>query len=164
MEQPMPWECYQVIYFMQHILKLLELLYRMLIFVLGAHSTLEYRLSSSAFENAGKWEETGDVAQMTPFGFIITGRKKTLFCNVRRNCCFACTLRATLKEDDIISDACVIGDKMPYLSALIVLNHNALADYRVTPEKIKDHVQAIVNKVNESLPRNVTLKKVSHFR
>lgn len=128
-------------------------------FRLGAHSTLEYRLSSFAFENAGKWEETGDVAQMTPFGFIITGRKRHLFVTLGGTVVSPVRLEQLLKEDDIISDACVIGDKMPYLSALIVLNHNALADYRVTPEKIKDHVQAIVNKVNESLPRNVTLKK-----
>ncbi|WGL59701.1 hypothetical protein QEJ31_14305 [Pigmentibacter sp. JX0631] len=128
-------------------------------FRLAAHSTLEYRLSSSVFENAGKWEETGDVAQMTPFGFIITGRKKHLFVTLGGTVVSPVRLEQLLKEDDIISDACVIGDKMPYLSALIVLNHNALADYRATPEKIKDHVQSIVNKVNESLPRNVTLKK-----
>lgn len=128
-------------------------------FRLGAHSTLEYRLSSSAFDNAGKWEETGDVAQMTPFGFIITGRKRHLFVTLGGAVVSPVRLEQLLKEDDMISDACVIGDKMPYLSALIVLNHNALADYRVTPEKIKEYVQSIVNKVNESLPRNVTLKK-----
>ncbi|WP_397600584.1 hypothetical protein [Silvanigrella sp.] len=128
-------------------------------FRLGAHSTLEYRLSFPTFENAGKWEETGDVAQMTPFGFIITGRKRHLFVTLGGTVVSPVRLEQLLKEDDIISDACVIGDKMPYLSALIVLNHNALADYRAAPDKIKEHVQSIVNRVNESLPRNVTLKK-----
>lgn len=130
-------------------------------FRLGAHSTLEYRLSFSVFENAGKWEETGDVAQMTPFGFIITGRKRHLFVTLGGTVVSPVRLEQLLKEDEIISDACVIGDKMPYLSALIVLNHDALADYRASPEKIKEQVQAIVNRVNESLPRNVTLKKFS---
>lgn len=128
-------------------------------FRLGAHSTLEYRLSSAMFENAGKWEETGDVAQMTPFGFMITGRKRHLFVTLGGIVVSPARLEQLLKEDEIIADACVIGDKMPYLSALIVLNHNAFADYRAQPEKIKEQVQSIVNKVNESLPRNVTLKK-----
>ncbi len=130
-------------------------------FRLGAHSTLEYRLSFAEFENAGKWEETGDVAQMTPFGFIITGRKKHLFVTLGGTVVSPVRLEQLLKEDEIIADVCVIGDKLPYLSALIVLNHNALADYRAHPEKIKDQVQTIVDKVNESLPRNVTLKKFS---
>ncbi len=130
-------------------------------FRLGAHSTLEYRLSFPVFENAGKWEETGDVAQMTPFGFIITGRKRHLFVTLGGTVVSPVRLEQLLKEDEIISDVCVIGDKMPYLSALIVLNHNALADYRASPEKIKEQVQSIVNRVNESLPRNVTLKKFS---
>ncbi|APJ03645.1 AMP-binding protein [Silvanigrella aquatica] len=130
-------------------------------FRLGAHSTLEYRLSTPAFENAGKWEETGDVAQMTPFGFIITGRKRHLFVTLGGTVVSPVRLEQLLKEDEIISDACVIGDKMPYLSALIVLNHNALADYRASPDRIREQVQEIINKVNESLPRNVTLKKFS---
>lgn len=130
-------------------------------FRLGAHSTLEYRLSSPAFENAGKWEETGDVAQMTPFGFIITGRKRHLFVTLGGTVVSPVRLEQLLKEDDIVADVCVIGDKMPYLSALIVLKYNALADYRNQPEKIKEQVQKIVNRVNETLPRNVTLKKFS---
>lgn len=130
-------------------------------FRLGAHSTLEYRLSSSFFENSGKWEETGDVAQMTPFGFIITGRKRHLFVTLGGTVVSPVRLEQLLKENDIITDACVIGDKMPYLSALIVLNHDALADYRVSPDKIRQQVQEVVDKVNETLPRNVTLKKFS---
>jgi long-chain acyl-CoA synthetase len=130
-------------------------------FRLGAHSTLEYRLSSSFFENSGKWEETGDVAQMTPFGFIITGRKRHLFVTLGGTVVSPVRLEQLLKENDIITDACVIGDKMPYLSALIVLNHDALADFRVSPDKIRQQVQEVVDKVNETLPRNVTLKKFS---
>ena len=48
-----------------------------------------------------------------------------------------------------------------YILESLVLNHNALADYRAAPDKIKEQVQSIVNRVNESLPRNVTLKKFS---
>ena len=56
---------------------------------------------SSAFENAGKWEETGDVAQMTPFGFIITGRKRHLFVTLGGTVVSPVRLEQLLKEDEI---------------------------------------------------------------
>lgn len=128
-------------------------------FRLGNQSILEYRISLSVFRNHGQWEETGDVAQMTPYGFIITGRKRHLFVTLGGVVVSPARLEQLLKEDHMISDACVIGDKLPYLSALIILNHDSLADYRCAPQKIREHVQGVIADVNETLPRNVTIKK-----
>ena len=128
-------------------------------FRLGNQSILEYRISLSLFRNSSQWEETGDVAQMTPYGFIITGRKRHLFVTLGGVIVSPARLEQLLKDDVKILDACVIGDKLPYLSALIILNYDALADYRVHSQAIKDHVQNLIAKVNENLPRNVTIKK-----
>ncbi|MES2615737.1 MAG: hypothetical protein V4591_10010 [Bdellovibrionota bacterium] len=128
-------------------------------FRLGHQSILEYRISLSAFRNYGKWEETGDVAQMTPYGFIITGRKRHLFVTLGGVVVSPARLEQLLKEDEMIADACVIGDKLPYLSALIILNHDAFSSYRIFQQKIKDHIQEVIAKINETLPRNVTIKK-----
>ena len=106
-------------------------------FRLGNQSILEYRIALSVFRNHGKWEETGDVAQMTPYGFIITGRKRHLFVTLGGVVVSPARLEQLLKEDDMISDACVIGDKLPYLSTLIILNHDALSNYQISPQKIK---------------------------
>lgn len=128
-------------------------------FRLGNQSILEYRISLSVFRNHGKWEETGDVAQMTPYGFIIIGRKRHLFTTLGGVVISPVRLEQLIKEDEMISEVCVIGDKLPYLSALIILNQNAYADYRIFPPKMKEHVQEIISAVNETLPRNVTIKK-----
>lgn len=128
-------------------------------FRLGHQSILEYRIGLSVFRNHGKWEETGDVAQMTPYGFIITGRKRHLFVTLGGVVVSPARLEQLLKNDKMIADACVIGDKLPYLSALLILNHDALSEYRNSPNKIKEHMQEAIAKVNETLPRNVTIKK-----
>ncbi len=128
-------------------------------FRLGAQSLLEYKLSSPAFQGAGSWQETGDVAQMTPFGFAITGRKKHLFVTAGGVTVSPVRLEGLFKEHDLIVDACVVGDRMPYLGALIVLSAEGQAAYRLAPEEVRDKVQAIVTSVNETLSRFATIKK-----
>jgi long-chain acyl-CoA synthetase len=128
-------------------------------FRLGRQSILEYRISLSLFRNHSQWEETGDVAQMTPYGFIITGRKRHLFVTLGGVIVSPARLEQLLKDDGKIQDACVIGDKLPYLSALIILHHDAMSDYRQNPAQIREHVQVLIANLNETLPRNVTIKK-----
>lgn len=128
-------------------------------FRLGDQSTLEYFLSHPIFEKNRVWEETGDVAQMTPFGIVITGRKRHLFVTLGGAIVSPVRLEKLLKEFDSIEQACVIGDKMPYLSALVVLNQEAYADYKKENQIAKEKIAQIIAKVNETLPRNVTIKK-----
>lgn len=128
-------------------------------FRLAEQSTLEYLLSHPVFGQERKWEETGDVAQMTPFGTVITGRKKHLFVTLGGVVVSPVRLEKLLKEFDCIEQACVVGDKMPYLSALVVLKPNTYADYKQNPQTIKESISKIIAQVNETLPRNVTIKK-----
>jgi long-chain acyl-CoA synthetase len=128
-------------------------------FRLGANSVLEYRLSHQSFGAAGKWQETGDVAQMTPFGFAITGRQRYLFVTAGGVTVSPVRLEQLLKQHSPIIDSCIVGDRMPYLAALLVLDPEMMADYRQYPDKIKGQIQEIMGKVNETLPRNATIKK-----
>lgn len=128
-------------------------------FRLGAHSTLEYRLSAPVYGSAGVWQETGDVAQMTPYGFVISGRRRHLFVTGGGVIVSPIRLEKRLKEQELIADACIVGDRMPFLSALIVLSPGAQADYRENQEAVRLAVQDIISTVNETLPRNATIKK-----
>jgi long-chain acyl-CoA synthetase len=128
-------------------------------FRLGAGSLLEYKLSLPAFQEAGLWQETGDVAQMTPFGFVITGRKKHLFTTAGGVTVSPVRLERLFKEHEFVADACIVGDRMPYLAALIVLSQGGQSDYRRDPEAVKEKVQGIVTSVNETLSRFATIKK-----
>lgn len=128
-------------------------------FRLGDHSALEYMILHAAFEKCRQWEATGDVAQLTPFGTIITGRKRHLFITQGGSVVSPVRLEKQLQEFDVIAQACVIGDKMPYLSALIVLSPHVVESYKQNKQVIKDQIASIIGKINETLPRNTTIKK-----
>lgn len=128
-------------------------------FRLGQNSSLEYRLNHPAFAGFGHWHDTGDVAQMTPFGFKITGRRRHFFVTAGGVTISPLRLEQILRESSEIKDVCIVGDKMPFLSALIVLSADAQAEFRVHPEKIREIVQQRIGNVNETLPRHATIKK-----
>ncbi len=128
-------------------------------FRLGEHSILEYRISNRNFDEFELWHATGDVVQMTPLGFMITGRKKHLFVTTGGAVVSPVRLEQLLKNEELISDACVLGDKLPYLSALIVLSSEINSEFKTNPSEVKNKIQALISKINENLPRNVTLKK-----
>jgi len=128
-------------------------------FRLGRNSSLEYRLNHPAFERSGVWQDTGDVAQMTPFGFKITGRRKHLFVTAGGLTISPVRLEQLLCEFKEVQDACIVGDKMPYLSALIVLSADAQAEFRTEPQRVRDVLQQHIGSVNENLPRHATIKK-----
>lgn len=128
-------------------------------FRLGAQSLLEYKISLPAFAGAGDWQETGDVAQMTPFGFSITGRKKHLFTTAGGVTVSPVRLEQALAEGNLVESACIVGDRMPYLGALIVLSQEAQADFKKDSQSVRDKVQAAIDRVNETLPRHATIKK-----
>lgn len=128
-------------------------------FRLGRSSSLEYRLNHPAFERSGVWQDTGDVAQMTPFGFKITGRRKHLFVTAGGMTISPVRLEQLLCEFKEIQDACIVGDKMPYLSALVVLSADAQAQFRIEPDKVRNVLQQHIGSVNENLPRHATIKK-----
>ncbi len=44
-------------------------------FKLGSSSTLSYKIALENYEDNGTWHETNDIIQMTPFGFMLTGKK-----------------------------------------------------------------------------------------
>ncbi|NBO39001.1 hypothetical protein EBU99_10505 [bacterium] len=128
-------------------------------FRLGQNSSLEYRLNHPAFNSSGRWQDTGDVAQMTPFGFKITGRRKHLFVTAGGVTISPLRLEQLLRESNEIQDVCIVGDKMPYLAALVVLSPDAQAEHRASPESIRDLIQQRIGTVNETLPRHATIKK-----
>ena len=128
-------------------------------FQLGADSILEYKIHSSLFPQVRQWQKTGDVAQMTAHGFMITGRKAHLFVTSGGVKISPLPLERRLKENPLIADVCLIGDKRPFLSALVVLENSAYSDAKNDPQAFREQVQELINAVNETLPRQHTIKK-----
>ncbi len=66
------------------------------------------------------WLATGDIAEMDQEGyFYITGRKKELMVASNGKKIYPARIEALLKREPLISHVLLIGDRLPYLTALL---------------------------------------------
>jgi long-chain acyl-CoA synthetase len=76
--------------------------------------------------DADGWLHTGDVAEIDQEGYArIIDRKKELIITAGGKNISPANLEALLKEHPMVGQACAIGDRRPYVSALIVLDQQA---------------------------------------
>jgi long-chain acyl-CoA synthetase len=77
--------------------------------------------------DAEGWLHTGDVGEIDAEGFItITDRKKDLIITSEGENVAPQHVEGLLKQDPLIEEACLIGDKRPYLTVLLVPNRTLL--------------------------------------
>jgi len=73
--------------------------------------------------DAGGWLHTGDVGEIDSDGYLrIIDRKKELIITAGGKNISPANLEVLLKLHPLVGQACVIGDRRPYVSALIVLD------------------------------------------
>jgi long-chain acyl-CoA synthetase len=69
------------------------------------------------------WLATGDIAEMDAEGyFYITGRKKELIVSSNGKKIYPSRIEALLKREPLISHVLLIGDRMPYVTALLTVS------------------------------------------
>ena len=77
--------------------------------------------------DADGWLRTGDIAEIDDDGFIkITDRKKDIIVTAGGKNVAPQNLENELKASKYISQAMVVGDRQPYIAALITLDPDAL--------------------------------------
>jgi long-chain acyl-CoA synthetase len=73
--------------------------------------------------DAEGWLHTGDVVEMDPDGYVkIIDRKKELIITAGGKNISPANLETLLKQHPLVGQACAIGDRRPFVSALIVLD------------------------------------------
>lgn len=97
--------------------------------VRGGNITLGYykepTLTAETFDPEG-WLSSGDVAVIDPDGYIrIVDRKKEIIITAGGKNIAPSNIENLLKQEPLVGQACVIGDKRPFVSALIVLDAEA---------------------------------------
>jgi len=104
------------------------------------------------------WLRSGDVGSIDADGFIsITDRKKDILVTAGGKNVAPQNLENALKTSPLVSQALVLGDRRPYVAALITVDP-AAAD-GLPPEEIEQRVQAVVDGVNGELSRFEQIKR-----
>jgi long-chain acyl-CoA synthetase len=116
------------------------------------------------------WLHTGDLGSLDDDGFLyITGRKKDIIITAGGKNITPANLENGLKQNRYISQAVVIGDRRPFLVALITLDPDELPGFAqqhdLKPEEVADseamreEVQRAVDGVNAKVGRVEQVKK-----
>jgi long-chain acyl-CoA synthetase len=112
--------------------------------------------TAAAFTDDG-WFRTGDVGEIDADGFIkITDRKKDLIITAGGKNIAPQNLENALKASRFVSQAVAIGDRRPYVTALITLDRDEVNATGRDPQEL---VQEIVDTVNRDRVRVEQIKK-----
>jgi long-chain acyl-CoA synthetase len=120
------------------------------------------------------WLHTGDIGEVDEDGFIkITGRKKDIIITAGGKNITPANLENEIKQHPLVSQCVVVGDRKPYLVALVTLDPEEAVAYAQEhglpedPERLAanpDVLQAIedhVAKINEKFARVEQVKKIA---
>jgi long-chain acyl-CoA synthetase len=73
------------------------------------------------------WLHTGDIAEIDTEGYVyITGRKKELIVSSNGKKIYPARIESLFKMEPVINQVVLIGDRLPYVTALFTLNTAAL--------------------------------------
>jgi long-chain acyl-CoA synthetase len=120
------------------------------------------------------WLHTGDIGEIDGDGFIkITGRKKDIIITAGGKNITPANLEAEIKQHPLVSQCVVVGDRRPYLVALVTLDPEEAVKYAQEnnlPEDpaqlaqntdVKAAIEAHVEKINQNFARVEQVKKIS---
>jgi long-chain acyl-CoA synthetase len=120
----------------------------------------------------GGWLHTGDLGELDQDGYLsITGRKKDIIITAGGKNITPANLEAEIKQSPYVSQCVVIGDRRPYLVALITLDPEEVAKlaeekgWPADPAELARHdgmrqlLQEHLDQVNEKFARVEQVKK-----
>lgn len=130
------------------------------------------KATSDTFE--GEWFKTGDIGELDEDGFLtITGRKKEILVTAGGKNVAPAGLEDPLRSNPIVGQVVVVGDKKPFVSALVSLdsemlpvwlkNHGGNEKMTVAEAandpKVRAEIQTAVDQVNKSFSTAESIRK-----
>jgi long-chain acyl-CoA synthetase len=120
------------------------------------------------------WLHTGDIGEIDSDGFIkITGRKKDIIITAGGKNITPANLEADIKQHPLVSQCVVVGDRRPYLVALVTLDPEEAVAYakehglEESPEQlaanadVKASIEAHLEEINKNYARVEQVKKIN---
>jgi long-chain acyl-CoA synthetase len=128
--------------------------------------------TAEAFDEDG-WFRTGDLGTIDPAGFVsITGRKKELIVTSGGKNVAPTVLEDRLRAHWLVSQCMVIGDRRPYISAVITLDGETIGSWQaehgktmLTPAELCDdpqlrqELQRAVDTANEAVSQAESIRR-----
>jgi long-chain acyl-CoA synthetase len=116
---------------------------------------------------ADGWLCSGDLGELDADGFLtITGRKKEILITAGGKNIAPKNIEAGIKQNPLVAEAVVIGDRRKYLTALITLDDAAAQRFlggSATPAhestEIQASIQKTIDEVNQTMARVEQIKK-----
>jgi long-chain acyl-CoA synthetase len=118
------------------------------------------------------WLHTGDLGEIDADGFIkITGRKKDIIITAGGKNITPANIEAEIKQHPLVSQCVLVGDRRPYLTALVTLDPEEAAKFGAEhglsedPEALATHpevrrtVEEHVERINQKFARVEQVKK-----
>jgi long-chain acyl-CoA synthetase len=131
----------------------------------------EPELTAETFDEDG-WLHSGDVAAIDADGFIkIVDRKKEIIITAGGKNIAPSNLENLLKQKPLVGQACVIGDRRPFVSAIVVLDAEAVGPWArqrqlpSEPQALATHdallaeIQSYIDEINQHLNNVERIKK-----
>ena len=123
--------------------------------------------------DADGWMHTGDVGTMDAQGFFsITDRMKDIIITAGGKNITPSEIENELKASPYITDAVIVGDRLPYLTAIIMVDHDNVEQYAQSHDigftnyesltqaaEITELIQSEVDQVNQKFARVEQIKK-----
>ncbi len=120
------------------------------------------------------WLHTGDIGEIDEDGFIkITGRKKDIIITAGGKNITPANLENEIKQHPLVSQCVVVGDRKPYLVALVTLDPEEAVAYAKEhglpedPEQLATNPEIVAaleahrEKINEKFARVEQVKKIA---
>jgi len=119
------------------------------------------------------WQHTGDLGEIDAEGFLkVTGRKKDLIVTAGGKNVAPSAIEGALATSKFINQVCVIGDRQPYLTALVTLDLENVAAFArdagiafdeprqlQSHPKVVDLIQSVIQEKNQEFATYETIKK-----
>jgi len=129
------------------------------------------RSSAEAFD--GRWFRTGDLGRLDDGYLYLTGRKKELLITAGGKNVAPSALEDKVREHWLVAECVAVGDRRPYIAALVTLDPAAFARWKqrhgkpavATPGQLREDpdlvgvVQQAVDRANAQVSRAEAIKR-----
>ncbi|MBY8875849.1 AMP-dependent synthetase/ligase [Micromonospora sp. PLK6-60] len=120
----------------------------------------------------GGWFRTGDLGRLDDDGYLsITGRKKEIIVTAGGKNVAPAVLEDQVRAHPLVSQCLVVGDRQPFVAALVTIDEEALPDWLAAQgrtgatvaelredEALRAEIQRAIDRANESVSKAEAIK------